>query len=70
MIIDVDTHWELALYPKGEHPFEPWRLELPRELEQRGVSVALQWDEIDYLVTELEPNNDRLAPYRELAQLL
>jgi len=40
MIIDVDTHWELTRYPKGEHPLEPWRSELPRDLELLAYAVA------------------------------
>jgi DeoR family fructose operon transcriptional repressor len=35
-----------------------------------AFAVGLEWEQIDILVTELDPQDDRLAPYRDLAQLL
>ncbi len=40
------------------------------KLEQRGVAVALDWDTIDVLVTELDPGDARLTRYRSLARIL
>ncbi|MBL8776810.1 MAG: DeoR/GlpR transcriptional regulator [Acidimicrobiales bacterium] len=40
------------------------------KLGRQAVAVGLQWEQIDVLVTDLDPDDDRLAPYRELAELL
>jgi predicted TIM-barrel fold metal-dependent hydrolase len=40
VICDVDSHWEVARHPKGEHPLEPWRAELPRSLDLLAFAVA------------------------------
>jgi DeoR family fructose operon transcriptional repressor len=34
-----------------------------------AVAVGLEWDRVDTLVTELDPRDKTLAPYRKLAQL-
>jgi DeoR family fructose operon transcriptional repressor len=39
------------------------------KLDQRAAATALDWDAIDLLVTELDPHDDRLAAYRELAEV-
>jgi DeoR family fructose operon transcriptional repressor len=39
------------------------------KLEHRAVAVALAWDEIDLLVTELDPADGRLDPYRDLVRV-
>ena len=39
------------------------------KLGQAAVAVGLEWDRIDVLVTELDPRDRRLAPYRDLAEL-
>ena len=40
------------------------------KLDRRAVAVGLDWDRIDVLVTELEPEHERLAPFRGQVQLL
>lgn len=40
------------------------------KLGSRAAAVALPWDRIDVLVTELDPTDARLAPYRSLAEIL
>ena len=40
------------------------------KLEQRGVAVALDWDTIDVMATELQPDDERLAPYRPLTRVI
>ena len=40
------------------------------KLGARSVALGLEWERIDTLVTELEPGDDRLAPYRRLAEIL
>lgn len=40
------------------------------KLGRQAVAVGLEWDQIDVLVTDLDPEDDRLAPYRDLAELL
>ena len=40
------------------------------KLGQRATAVCLDWDAIDVLVTELDPTDSRLAPYRKLATIL
>ena len=40
------------------------------KLGQRGTAVCFDWSEIDVLVTDLEPNDPRLDPYRSLAELV
>lgn len=40
------------------------------KLGLRGVALALEWDRVHVLVTELDPTDGRLEPYRHLAQLL
>lgn len=40
------------------------------KLDGRAAAVGIEWDRVDLLVTELDPDDDRLAPYRDLAPLL
>jgi DeoR family fructose operon transcriptional repressor len=40
------------------------------KLGRRATAVCLDWDAIDVLVTELDPSDPRLAPYRRLATIL
>jgi DeoR family fructose operon transcriptional repressor len=40
------------------------------KLGGRALAVGLGWDRIDVLVTELDPGDDRLAPYRSLARVI
>ena len=40
------------------------------KLGGRAPAVGLEWDRIDVLVTELDPSDGRLDPYRKLARLL
>ena len=40
------------------------------KLDAPGVAVGLEWDRIDILVTELDPGDERLAPYDPLARIL
>lgn len=40
------------------------------KLGERAVAVGMEWERIDVLVTELDLNDDRLSPYRGLAELL
>ena len=40
------------------------------KLATRALAVGLDWDRIDVLVTELDPGDDRLAPYRALTRVL
>jgi DeoR family fructose operon transcriptional repressor len=39
------------------------------KLEQRGVAVALDWEDIDVLVTELKADDDRVVPYRSFVRV-
>lgn len=39
------------------------------KLGGRGIAVGLEWDQIDVLVTDLDPGDARLDPYRDLARL-
>ena len=39
------------------------------KLGGRAVAVGLEWDRIDVLVTDLDPGDERLDPYRDLARL-
>jgi DeoR family fructose operon transcriptional repressor len=40
------------------------------KLDARAVAVSLEWDAIDVLVTELDPTDERLAPYRERVEVV
>jgi len=40
------------------------------KLDQRGMALALPWEDIDVLVTDLDPNDKRLAHFRSLARIL
>lgn len=40
------------------------------KLGGRAVALGLDWDRIDVLVTDLAPDDERLAEYRELATVL
>lgn len=40
------------------------------KLGQRAGAVGLEWAHIDVLVTELDPDDKRLKPFRDLARLL
>ncbi len=36
------------------------------KLGRRAVAVGVEWDRVDLLVTDLDPTDERLAPYRDL----
>jgi DeoR family fructose operon transcriptional repressor len=38
-------------------------------LDQRAVAVSLEWGSVNTLVTELDPDDSRLARYRELIEI-
>ncbi len=40
------------------------------KLGARSMAVGLEWEQIDTLVTELDPSDDRLAAYRPFAEIL
>jgi DeoR family fructose operon transcriptional repressor len=40
------------------------------KLESRAAAVGVEWDQVSVLVTDLDPGSDRLAPFRDLAELL
>ena len=40
------------------------------KLDARSVALGLEWEQIDLLVTELDPGDRRLEPYRSLADIL
>lgn len=40
------------------------------KLSTRAGAAGLEWDRIDIVVTELEPRDRRLAPYRSLARVI
>ena len=39
------------------------------KLDARAVAVGLDWDRVDILVTDLEPTDRRLSPYRGIVQV-
>lgn len=39
------------------------------KLDRRAIAVGLQWDEIDLMVTDLEPDAAVLAPYRAVTTI-
>ena len=39
------------------------------KLDGRALAVGLRWDEVDLLVTDLDPDDDRLTPYRSLVEV-
>ena len=39
------------------------------KLHRRAVAVAVDWDRVDLLVTDLDPADERLAPYRDLTTI-
>ena len=39
------------------------------KLDARAVAVSLEWDAVDGLVTELDRDDERLAPYRERVEI-
>ena len=40
------------------------------KLDRRSVAIGVDWDRIDVLVTDLDPADERVRPYRRLARLL
>jgi DeoR family fructose operon transcriptional repressor len=40
------------------------------KLQTRAMALALQWDRIDLLVTELDPDDARLLPFRDLVEVM
>jgi DeoR family fructose operon transcriptional repressor len=40
------------------------------KLGTRAVAVGVEWDKVTTLVTELEPNDSKLDPYRKLANII
>jgi DeoR/GlpR family transcriptional regulator of sugar metabolism len=39
------------------------------KLGRRAVALGLEWEQVDVLVTELDPADARLDPYRDLVDL-
>jgi DeoR family fructose operon transcriptional repressor len=39
------------------------------KLGSRALAAALDWDRVDVLVTDLDPSDEKLRPYRRLAEL-
>jgi DeoR family fructose operon transcriptional repressor len=39
------------------------------KLRARALAVGIEWDGVDVLVTELDPDDERLRPFRDLAEL-
>lgn len=39
------------------------------KLDARAPALGLAWERVDLLVTDLDPSDERLAPYRDLAEL-
>ncbi len=39
------------------------------KLRARALAVGFEWNSVDVLVTELDPDDERLRPYRDLAEL-
>ncbi len=39
------------------------------KLGRRAVAVGVEWDRVDLLVTDLDPTDERLAPYRDLTEV-
>jgi predicted TIM-barrel fold metal-dependent hydrolase len=39
-VVDVDTHWEVARFHTGEHPFERWRDRFPSRVEHLANGLA------------------------------
>jgi DeoR family fructose operon transcriptional repressor len=39
------------------------------KLGTRALAATVGWDEIDLLVTDLDPKDRRLAPYRDLVEI-
>jgi DeoR family fructose operon transcriptional repressor len=40
------------------------------KLGRRALAVGLEWDHVDLLVTDLTPDDARLAPYRNVVEIL
>jgi DeoR family fructose operon transcriptional repressor len=40
------------------------------KLDQRAMAIALPWEDIDVLITDLDPDDKRLEPYRGLTRVL
>jgi DeoR family fructose operon transcriptional repressor len=40
------------------------------KLDSRALAVGLQWDEVGYLITDLEPDVARLARYRDVTEVI
>ena len=40
------------------------------KLGLRALAVGIEWDRVDVLVTDLEPSDQRLERYRNLARVL
>jgi DeoR family transcriptional regulator, fructose operon transcriptional repressor len=40
------------------------------KLGQRALAVGIEWEHVDVLVTDLDPADDRLEPYRALTRVL
>ena len=60
MLIDIDTHWERHRYAPGEHPLEPWRGELPKDLEL--LRFAIGHDLLRCLPAEQQPSAEEFLP--------
>ena len=39
-VVDVDTHWETAVFAPGTHPLEPWLDRLPDGVGRLAHGIA------------------------------
>ena len=59
-VIDVDTHWEIAEFAPGNHPFGPWLDRLPQGVERLAHGIA--GDLLRSLPPERRPEARTLLP--------
>ena len=54
VVVDVDSHWEVAKFERGHHPFEQWRDRFPKMVQHLANGLKDRFDTHDfpYLFTE------------------
>ena len=40
VVVDVDSHWEVAKFERGHHPFEPWRDRFPKIVQHLANGLS------------------------------
>jgi predicted TIM-barrel fold metal-dependent hydrolase len=60
-VVDVDTHWEVERFARGEHPFEQWRARFPSRVDH--LANGLAGDVLRALPDERRPDGNTVLRF-------